>query len=166
MGHDEHQADLFDRLIRETGLIAKEIDLVTGCGLRQAYRLIAGSTPLTFSQTKQLIMQCFPRVGELLTDDLLAGTGRMVVLCHAEGRGDVDGAAVEVLQEVTNFLRRRHADRLDGAITPEERDREVELVDRAVRVLCALRDDVQTQPTVRHATAFVDQRNRACSRPD
>jgi|GEM_PF-6989981 len=149
---DDRQAALFERLAEATGLTAKEIDRYTGCGNRQAYRLIGGSTPLTFAQTQQLLKHPNQDVGNLITDALLEGTGRICVRINDGQPTNVDRAAIDVLDDCTTFLRRREQDKKDGSITAEEREAEVNVVRDLIRAAYQLAHEVEVQPVVKRAS--------------
>lgn len=152
MPHDEKQRQLFDSLSRDAGLTAKELDFMLRCGQRQAYRIMAGSSPLTLAQIRRLIVHGGPKIADPLSDHIHDGAGRISIQFDADAAPLVDATAAQVLQELADFFTHRETHRRDGVITETERDREREQVARAIRVLHQLHLAVSNQRAARPAT--------------
>jgi len=143
----DDQASLFERLAG-LGLTAKELDFLTHCGLRNAYRLMTGESILTFDQARRLLRHPLTTVSDAVGDAFYEGVDRISVrIQESEQPVDVDTSAIDALEELTGFLRQRQKDRSDGVITPAEKATELERVRGGIRALHWLYQEVDLQET-------------------
>jgi hypothetical protein len=152
MASNERQADFFERLeadVKDTSAAfgTKDVARWANLGERQARRVMVGEADLTVEMAKLIILHAPEPIADAMIDYITEGTDRLMVDTSAQAHAEDFNANIgDTLKALGDLVTKRSSDTADGQVTLAERDGELAICTRAIRMICKLKVSVANTP--------------------
>lgn len=150
--HDERQQEMFRRL-KKAGLKAAHLEDCFGVVEGTAYRYMSGDITLTFAQACRLMRELPAELGSIIASEFVRNSDFAIISLADDSGVCIDESAAELLETLAHLIRQRVKDLIDGEVSPEEHQRQQELIDSCVQLVAQVKRRIDSQKVTKRTKA-------------